>query len=593
MRGDRRGQSAVESMAVYGWGILIVVLAVVAISFFFGFNKTYIARQECTLGPGISCTDFYADEESIVFIVKNGLEWDLNSVFFTYAGCGLASNVASLSSGQKKIFVIGDCNLDGGSLFEKDDLYVQYTFAGNAIVHNKQFSLTTIVQDGSSQSFGSSSYNPDGGTLLLMKFDDVDGGIAKDETSYENHGTLTNFSKAVGLWRFNEGNGKNVIDDSDYGNDGILGNGICNSGQGPCPVWTAFGISGPALLFDGTDDFVSIPYNASLGPKNNITISAWIDWNNHPTKSGKEAVLSRGHLDPYGMIIMEPSTAELEAHVTTTATKSVKSSYTSYQDKWTHVAFTYNEFIRRLYINGLQTNTNTDTPLGSIKQNTNPLLIGDTDFPSDQQYHFNGTIDEVAIYNATLTADEIAWHNISKKAILYRGWAKGKYSGGMQFDGRDDYIDLGDDPDLEFSTKNFTLEAWIKLDQLPLTVNKNFAIFSKYGPSGQMEYLFFVRRTNNRLSVQLSSNGLAGTNIDANTALVLNQWYHVAVVKSGNTVSFFLNGNPDGVTTNAVTVPTSIYSGSAKVLVGDDADTVAKNFEGIIDELRVSNYARY
>ena len=69
---------------------------------------------------------------------------------------------------------------------------------------------------------------------------------------------------------------------------------------------------------------------------------------------------------------------------------------------WTHLALTYDGATLRLYVNGVQVSSLAQT--GSLPTSTNPLQIG-----GDSIYgqYFQGTIDEIRIYNRALSASEI------------------------------------------------------------------------------------------------------------------------------------------------------------------------------------------
>jgi len=69
---------------------------------------------------------------------------------------------------------------------------------------------------------------------------------------------------------------------------------------------------------------------------------------------------------------------------------------------WTHLGGTYDGATLRLYVNGVQVSSRTQT--GQIAISTNPLQIG-----GDSIYgqYFPGNIDEVRVYNRTLSAAEI------------------------------------------------------------------------------------------------------------------------------------------------------------------------------------------
>ena len=69
---------------------------------------------------------------------------------------------------------------------------------------------------------------------------------------------------------------------------------------------------------------------------------------------------------------------------------------------WAHLALTYDGANLRLYVNGTQVASQART--GNIATSTNPLQIG-----GDSIYgqYFQGTIDEVRVYNVALTATQI------------------------------------------------------------------------------------------------------------------------------------------------------------------------------------------
>ena len=69
----------------------------------------------------------------------------------------------------------------------------------------------------------------------------------------------------VACWHFDENTGTTVYDSSSNNNDGTIYGA----------TWTT-GISGSALSFDGTDDYVEVTDDPSLNPVNMITIEAWV-----------------------------------------------------------------------------------------------------------------------------------------------------------------------------------------------------------------------------------------------------------------------------------------------------------------------------
>jgi hypothetical protein len=81
---------------------------------------------------------------------------------------------------------------------------------------------------------------------------------------------------------------------------------------------------------------------------------------------------------------------------------------------------------------------------------------------------------------------------------------------------------------------------------------------------------------------------VGGTFISSATKTA-NQWYHIAVVRSGTTVTFYLDGTSVGTHTYSYNVPS--HTG---FIGGDVAASSETSFKGFIDELRItSGAARY
>jgi len=165
-------------------------------------------------------------------------------------------------------------------------------------------------------------------------------------------------------------------------------------------------------------------------------------------------------------------------------------------------------------------------------------------------------------------------------------FADGKHGSCIQFDGTDDLVDLTDQTDFEFGASDFTIEAWIRLDTLPSS-DEDYTIFSKWIETGnQREYKFFVDFANDKLSLSTSSNGTLETTVVANTALAINAFRHVMVVKQGTTATFYLDGVADG----SGTVDATLNTGTAKAHIGateGEATDPDSLFDGRIDNVRI------
>ncbi len=86
-------------------------------------------------------------------------------------------------------------------------------------------------------------------------------------------------------------------------------------------------------------------------------------------------------------------------------TEDVLSTSGIQKEVWYHVVGTYDGQNKYLYINGVLNNSGAKTT--SIYYASDPLEIGRGDSTGGFTYYFNGTIDEVKIYNRNLSAEQI------------------------------------------------------------------------------------------------------------------------------------------------------------------------------------------
>jgi len=104
------------------------------------------------------------------------------------------------------------------------------------------------------------------------------------------------------------------------------------------------------------------------------------------------------------------------------------------------------------------------------------------------------------------------------------------------FDGINDYIEVGDVPALDLTGDEVTLSAWIRIEDL----NGEMKILAKWADAGgQFQYLISVNATD-KLIFAINAGGQStavGT-----TSLVVATWYHVAGTYDGSNIRVYLNG---------------------------------------------------
>ncbi len=213
-----------------------------------------------------------------------------------------------------------------------------------------------------------------------------------------------NFSSLV-LWlKFDEGYGSIAYDYSGNNNIGILYNGtnVCsNPPTSSCPSWID-GKVGKAISFDGINDYISVSnfegnfsqlsIEVSIYPKSYENYKKIVDFGLN-SSSGRRFTLQ---------LALDGISMELDD-----GTSGYVKWASAPLNQWLHLVGVWSgsSFIR-LYVNGEMKAENTTLP------NITSCSILSTDLHMigrgiGAEHYFNGTIDEVRIYNRVLSIEEI------------------------------------------------------------------------------------------------------------------------------------------------------------------------------------------
>jgi len=200
----------------------------------------------------------------------------------------------------------------------------------------------------------------------------------------------TIFTNLVGYWGFDENENITAYDYSNYGNDGILTNGT---------TWTT-GMYRNALDFNSTaEQYVDCGNDDSLNfGSGDFSVSLWVKY----TYSAGDPIGKYLDSEDKGFIIGFTST-NVDFYIYDSVNDAdAIDAYNPSLNTWYHLVGVRGGGRAKLYINGeLEANVDASS-VGNI-DTTGNLTIGKY---TDGTY-FNGTIDEVRIYNKALTAEEI------------------------------------------------------------------------------------------------------------------------------------------------------------------------------------------
>jgi hypothetical protein len=277
---------------------------------------------------------------------------------------------------------------------------------------------------------------------------------------------------------------------------------------------------------------------------------------------------------------------------------------------WTHVALVKNSGTTTAYVNGTASNTYSDS--GNYICGTNRPMIGSDGFNNGSENSFPGYISNLrlvkgtAVYTASFTPNTAPLSAITNTSLLTNftnaaifdnammndletvGNAQISTSvkkfgtGSMYFDGTGDYL-LGNGG--QGLGGDFTIEAWVYAigftGEARVIVDTRDAWFSTTGLN------FYFNESGNLV---MYVNG--GDRITSSTAYSTSTWYHVALARSGSTITMYVNGTSVGTYTYSTALT------DKTVIVGTATDNrntgTAWKFYGYIDDLRItSGYARY
>ena len=201
----------------------------------------------------------------------------------------------------------------------------------------------------------------------------------------------------VARWLLDETTGTSATDSSSYTHHGTLnGAGFSFSAN------TTSGKIGHALNFNGTLDYIEVPYSSDLNPSK-FTCSLWVrvlggagtyrsplTSRNNDNTAGYFFYATNGNLWAFWM-------GNGVSWVTSNGPSVVIGT-------WTFLVGVYDGTNQIFYVNGQQV----DSDVISLIPNTaKPLRIGAGATEGGPNYRFNGDIDDVRIYNRVLTSAEI------------------------------------------------------------------------------------------------------------------------------------------------------------------------------------------
>jgi len=365
------------------------------------------------------------------------------------------------------------------------------------------------------------------------------------------------------------------------------------------------GVEGMALDFNG-DDYVDCNGVAEFSFTESMTVSAWV--NIRSVTTAWMAMVAKGE-NAWRLGVNNLTTGIHYGFTGGTRNWQAANSATELPfDEWHHVAATYDTNVGALvYIDGVLDASNPD--LGGVATNEMPLLLGEN--PEAAGRLFDGMLDEITIYNRALSEYEIlylageraapvdpgsdgmvAYYALENDANDSSGngldgtivgdpnFVEGAVGMGLQLDGVDDYVDLGNDPLFDL-TEQVTLAAWVNVNDIGNGENDPWV------GKGDTSYMLKGHRDGNQIEFFIYDGGWVTVHADVG-AEFNGEWHHAAGTFDGEKLIIYVDGE---VGVSVAYEGIGIVPNTYNVAIGSNTQASGRFSEGIHDEVMIYNKA--
>ena len=151
----------------------------------------------------------------------------------------------------------------------------------------------------------------------------------------------------------------------------------------------------------------------------------------------------------------------------------------------------------------------------------------------------------------------------------------GILGGALEFDGDGDYVKIENESNFDIGGQ-ITVATWVNIASVPVEWT---AIVTK----GDSAWRLSTERAERRFHFAVGANTLlAGQKI-----VNANEWHHVAGLYDGSQMRLYVDGELD----TSGSYDGSIGQNDYPVYIGENAEQTGRFWNGLIDDMRVYNYA--
>ena len=442
-------------------------------------------------------------------------------------------------------------------------------------------------------------------TSLLLAVTDATNFIKDNST---NNFTLTNVNTVA----FNSSTPfQSSIVQHRLANDGTIG--VLNS-------FDEVSLASGSLRFNGIDTYLSVPSTGLALSGNQFTIECWVYLTGYSpgytanynsdifSTTSTSAANGGGSGLQFGIRGTASTYTGFHLYAGNGTISDATSTYSFQLSTWYHVALTRatgGVFV--FYVNGVNVGTFTD--ISTWTDNT-PYGIGRNN-QAGYEYYFPGYISNFRIviaapvYTSNFTPPALGLAAIANTSLLlsvldstsyitdssgnnrtitdptavqfdtnspFTGLPLQNTVGSLNFNGTTRYLTVPDSASQRVGTNDFTIEAWVYF-----TTSDTNPIYSK-GADGNEGIYMGVQNSTNLVTFQSAGTSLIGSS----TAVVINQWTHIAVSRAGTSLRLFINGLLESTVTNSTN-----FSQTADARIGRGRGASTNYFYGRISNFRL------